>query len=42
MNDFLTEEEEAVLRRGRNAKSVLFQKIRMFAHTDYSSGFEAV
>ena len=40
--DFLTEEEEAVLRRGRNAKSGSVPKNTDVVTYNYSSGFEAV
>lgn len=39
---FLTEEEEAVLRRGRNAKSGSVPKNTDVVTYNYSSGFEAV
>lgn len=39
---FLTEEEEAILRRGRNAKSGSVPKNTDVVTYNYSSGFEAV
>ncbi|WOV87311.1 Mini-ribonuclease 3 [Sporosarcina oncorhynchi] len=41
-NGFLSEEEEAVLRRGRNAKSGSVPKNTDVVTYNYSSGFEAV
>ena len=40
--DFLTEEEQAVMRRGRNAKSGSVPKNTDVVTYNYSSGFEAV
>ena len=41
-SEFLTEEEEAVMRRGRNAKSGSVPKNTDVMTYNYSSGFEAV
>lgn len=41
-SDFLTEEEQAVMRRGRNAKSGSVPKNTDVVTYNYSSGFEAV
>ena len=41
-SEFMTEEEEAVMRRGRNAKSGSVPKNTDVVTYNYSSGFEAV